>query len=77
MLVEKILKKSDYDILIITKDVKNEREITRKVYFSLLNNNINVPVDLIASNENNFYLNKMENGLIYKQIATEGIELKW
>ena len=68
---------SDYDILLITKDVKNEREITRKVNFSLLNNHINVPVDLIASNENNFNINKLKNGLIYKQIATEGIELKW
>ena len=44
---------SDYDILIITNDVQNEREITRKVNFSLLNNNINVPVDLIVTTENN------------------------
>lgn len=68
---------SDYDILLLTKEVKNEREITRKVNFTLFNNNITVPVDLIASNESNYKINKEKNGLIYKSIENEGIELKW
>ena len=68
---------SDYDLLLLTKDEKNEREITRKVNFSLFNNNITVPVDLIASNEKNYQINKEKNGLIYKSIESEGIELQW
>jgi len=45
---------SDYDILILLKDVKNEREITRKIYFTLLQNNITEPVDIIAVQEEKY-----------------------
>lgn len=68
---------SDYDILILLKDLKNEREITRKIYFTLLKNNISEPVDIIAVEEEKYKKHKETPGFIYKSIAKKGIEIKW
>ena len=68
---------SDYDILILLKDKKNEREITRKIYFTLLKNKISEPVDIIVAEEEKYKKYKETPGLIYKSVAKEGIEIKW
>jgi predicted nucleotidyltransferase len=63
---------SDIDILIIMKNLKNEREITGLLYKSLLNENINIPVDLIAVDDEKYNNLKNKNGYIYKTIEKEG-----
>lgn len=66
---------SDYDILIIQKDLKNEREITRKLNYAFFENNIAVPVDLIAVDDKKWELDKNDIGMIYSKIYSEGITI--
>jgi len=68
---------SDYDILIVIKDKKNEREVTRKIYFTLMKNNISEPVDVIVVEKEKYEKYKEIPGFIYKSVADEGIEIKW
>ena len=66
---------SDYDILIIKKDLKNEREITRKLNYAFFENNIAVPVDLIAIDDKKWEVDKNDIGMIYSKIHSEGITI--
>jgi predicted nucleotidyltransferase len=65
-------KNSDIDILIVMKNLKNEREITRLLYKELLKNNISIPVDLLAIDYDKYNKVKNKVGYIYKTIAQEG-----
>jgi predicted nucleotidyltransferase len=64
--------KSDIDILIIMKNLKNEREITGLLYKSLLKEDITTPVDLLAVDNEKYNILKDKNGYIYKTIEQEG-----
>ena len=59
---------SDIDILIILKNLKNERKITGLLYKALLNENISIPIDFIAIDYNKYNLLKNKIGYIYKTI---------
>jgi len=63
---------SDVDILILKKDLKNERELTNNLYLEFFNRKISVPVDLIAVDYDKY--NRLNNdiGYIYKTIKQEG-----
>jgi predicted nucleotidyltransferase len=63
---------SDIDILIIVKNLKNEREVTGLLYKSLLKEDIAVPVDLLAIDNEKYDKLKNRNGYIYKTIEQEG-----
>jgi len=65
-------KNSDIDILILKKGLKNERDITNRLYIDLFNKKISTPVDLIAMDYDRY--NKLNNdiGYIYKTIKQEG-----
>jgi len=65
-------KNSDIDILILKKGLKNERDITNRLYMDLFNQKISTPVDLIAMDSDRY--NKLNNdiGYIYKTIKQEG-----
>ena len=65
-------KNSDIDILILKKGLKNEREITYRLYVDFFNKKISTPVDLIAMDYDKY--NKLNNdiGYIYKTIKREG-----
>ena len=63
---------SDIDILIIVKNLKNERQITGSLYKELLNTNISIPIDFIAVDYDKYNTLKNKIGYIYKTIDKEG-----
>ena len=65
-------KGSDIDILIIIKNLKNERKITGALYKALLNGNISIPIDFLAIDYDKYNSLKKEIGYIYKTIEHEG-----
>ena len=66
---------SDYDILIIIKNVKNEREITREIYKELYTQGVDLDIELTAVDENRWNNVKERFDLIYRNIDSEGIEI--
>ena len=64
--------KSDIDLLIIKKDLKNEREINNILYKAFYENKINIPIDLISVDSNKYNNLKNEIGYIYKTIEEQG-----
>ena len=66
---------SDYDILVIKDNIDNERQITRKINYELLKENIAAEVDLIATSTEKWNKNKDNIAYIYKNINSEGIVL--
>jgi len=64
--------KSDIDLLIIKKDLKNGREINNILYRAFFENKIDVPIDLISVDYNKY--NELNNtiGYIYKTIKEQG-----
>jgi len=65
-------KNSDIDILILKKGLKNERDITNRLYMDLFNQKISTPVDLIAMDYDKYYKLNNDIGYIYKTIKQEG-----
>jgi predicted nucleotidyltransferase len=63
---------SDIDILIIIKNLTNERKITGALYKALLNENITIPVDFLAIDYEKYNKLKDKIGYIYKTIEREG-----
>jgi predicted nucleotidyltransferase len=64
---------SDIDILIIMKNLENERKITGLLYKELLNNhNISTPIDFLAIDYDKYNKLKDKIGYIYKTIEHEG-----
>ena len=66
---------SDYDILVIKDDVENERHITRKINYELLNEDIDTGIDILATSTEKWDRNKDNIAYIYKSINSEGIIL--
>jgi len=64
--------KSDIDLLIIKKGLKNGREINNKLYTAFFENKINIPIDLISVDYDQY--NELNNsiGYIYKTIKEQG-----
>jgi predicted nucleotidyltransferase len=65
-------KNSDIDILILMKNLKNEREITGLLYKELLHSDISIPVDFLAIDYDKYNKLKNKTGYIYKTIEKEG-----
>jgi len=63
---------SDIDILIIVKNLENERKITGLLYKELLNTNISIPIDFLAIDYDKYNKLKDKIGYIYKTIEKEG-----
>ena len=66
---------SDYDICIIQENLKNEREISRKVNYRLLREDINHAVDFVIASPETWDRKCNTIGLVYKSISTDGIDL--
>ena len=64
--------KSDIDILILIKNLGNERKITGLLYKALLNENISTPIDFLALDFDKYNDLKNKTGYIYKTIEQEG-----
>jgi predicted nucleotidyltransferase len=65
-------KDSDIDILILKKGLKNERELTSRLYMNFFDNKISMPVDLIAIDYDKYNELSDDIGYIYKTIKKEG-----
>ncbi|MDR1218828.1 MAG: nucleotidyltransferase domain-containing protein [Treponema sp.] len=64
--------KSDIDLLIIKKNLKNGREINNILYRAFFENKISVPIDLISVDYNKYIELNNVVGYIYKTIKKEG-----
>ena len=64
--------KSDIDLLIIKKNLKNEREVNNKLYKAFFENKINIPIDIISIDYNKYMNLNNEIGYIYKTIKEQG-----
>jgi len=64
--------KSDIDLLILKKGLKNEREINNILYKAFFDNKINVPIDLISIDYNKYIELNNEIGYVYKTIKEQG-----
>jgi predicted nucleotidyltransferase len=63
---------SDIDLLILKKGLKNEREMTNKLYKAFFDQKITKPIDLLAIDNDKYNKLNKEIGLIYKTIKKEG-----
>jgi len=64
--------KSDIDLLIIKKNLRNEREINNILYKAFFENKINIPIDIISIDYNKYMNLNNEIGYIYKTIKEQG-----
>jgi predicted nucleotidyltransferase len=64
--------KSDIDLLILKKGLKNEREINNLIYMAFLDNKIGISVDLISIDYDKYLELNNEIGYVYKTIKKEG-----
>jgi predicted nucleotidyltransferase len=64
--------KSDIDLLIIKKGLKNGRKISGSIYMAFLENEIGIPVDLLTIDYDKYIELNNKIGYIYKTIRQEG-----
>jgi len=64
--------KSDIDLLIVKRDLKNEREINNLLYRAFFENKINIPIDLISIDYKKYNDINNELGYVYKTIKEQG-----
>jgi predicted nucleotidyltransferase len=63
---------SDIDILIVMKNLDNERKIKGQLYKALLDENISTSIDFITIDYDKYNILKNRVGFIYKTIEQEG-----
>jgi predicted nucleotidyltransferase len=64
--------KSDIDLLIVKKDLKNSRKISGSIYMAFLENEIGIPVDILTIDYARYIELNNKIGYIYKTIKQEG-----
>jgi predicted nucleotidyltransferase len=64
--------KSDIDLLILKRGFKKQREAIGLLYRSFLDNEISIPVDLLALDSDRYEEISNQIGYIYKTIKQEG-----
>lgn len=63
---------SDFDFMVVKQGVKNEREISRRIYRALFEKKIAAPVDVIVVDTNKLKKNKEKSHLVYFWALKEG-----
>jgi len=63
---------SDYDFLIVLRNVRNEREVSRRIYRALLERKVGVAVDAIVVGEETLIQYGTSPYFIYRQALAEG-----
>ncbi len=63
---------SDYDLLVVVRDVQNERDLAGRIYRALLTQRLGVEVDIIVVNDAVLARNKDNPLFIYQQALREG-----
>jgi len=63
----------DYDILVLKRNIGNERNLSRKIHHALFREKIQTPVDVLALDMDRWEEKKNEKGLIFHEIEESGI----
>ena len=63
---------SDYDLMVVVRDVQNEREISRRIYRALLERKVGVAVDVVVVNSGTLERYKESPFYIYRQALQAG-----
>jgi predicted nucleotidyltransferase len=64
--------KSDIDLLILKKGLKNNLDLTGSIYRAFLDHKIGIAVDLLAIDYNRYLEINNDIGYVYKTIKKEG-----
>ena len=64
--------RSDYDFLVVVRDVQNERDISRRIYRALLDQKIGAAVDIVVVNADTLDRHKESPFFVYRQALREG-----
>jgi predicted nucleotidyltransferase len=64
--------KSDIDLLILKKGLKNNLDLTSSIYRAFLDHKIGIAVDLLAIDYNRYLEINNDIGYVYKTIKKEG-----
>ena len=70
-----IREQSDYDLLLVVDNCDNERDINRRLYRSLLEHNIESPVDLITISSAKLMSHKSSFGSVHNVALREGVTI--
>jgi predicted nucleotidyltransferase len=63
---------SDYDFMVVVREVKNEREISRRIYRALLEKKVGVAVDVVVVGLETLVRHRENPFFIYDQVLKEG-----
>lgn len=63
---------SDYDFLVVVRGIRNEREISRRIYRALLEKKVGVAVDVVVVNTKTLERSKESPYFVYRQALQEG-----
>jgi len=63
---------SDYDFLVVVRGIRNEREVSRRIYRALLDNKVGVAVDVVVVNAGTLEQHKDSPFYVYRQALREG-----
>ena len=64
--------KSDIDLLILKKGLKDRHDLVSSIYCAFLDNDIGIPVDVLAIDYDRYLELSNEIGYVYKTIKKEG-----
>jgi predicted nucleotidyltransferase len=63
---------SDYDFLVVVRDIRNEREVSRRIYRALLDKRVGAAVDVVVVNAGTLEKHKESPYYIYHQALQKG-----
>jgi len=66
---------SDIDLLILKKNLKNERELFNLIEYTFFDNDIDVAVDHVSMDYDKYYNVCNDTGYFYKSVEREGMTI--
>ena len=64
-------KESDYDFLVVVRDIQNEREVSRRIYRALLEGRVGAAVDVVVVNAETLERCRESPFFVYRQALRE------
>jgi predicted nucleotidyltransferase len=63
---------SDYDFLVVVQGIRNEREVSRRIYRALLDKRVGAAVDVVVVSTGTLKQHKESPFYVYRQALREG-----
>ena len=63
---------SDYDFMVVVRDVENERQVSRRIYRALLERRVGVAVDIVVVDADKLAKRRDTPGFIYRRALQQG-----